>query len=87
MRHAESSRKLSCERCLAGTGSPKYQNPLASRQGIQGIALLLFVRSALAHDHPDLYASYLRDSHSRRFALLYDEPALGGRCEPGTDVL
>jgi hypothetical protein len=32
-------------------------------------------------------ASDLRDSHSRRFALLDDEPALGGRCEPGTGVL
>jgi high-affinity Fe2+/Pb2+ permease len=43
MGHAESSGNISCERGLAGPGSPEYQNPLASRQGVQGIALLLLV--------------------------------------------
>jgi hypothetical protein len=47
MGHAESSRKLSCERGLPGSGSPKYQNPLASCQGVQGIALLLLVRCGM----------------------------------------
>jgi hypothetical protein len=47
MGEAESSRKLSCERGLAGPGSPKNQNPLASCQGVQGIALLRLVRCGM----------------------------------------
>jgi hypothetical protein len=43
MGNAESNRKLSRESGLAGPGPPKYQNPLASCQAVQGIALLLWV--------------------------------------------
>jgi len=41
MGNDEGSRKVACERGLAGPGSPKYQNPLTSSQGGQWIALML----------------------------------------------
>jgi len=44
MGNDEGSRKVACERGLAGPGSPKYQNALTSSQGGQWIALILLVR-------------------------------------------